>query len=48
MGEADNRRPLALIENAEVEFTDRTDPAEVVVAPKNDLYWPLLKDRYKK
>jgi F420-0:gamma-glutamyl ligase len=48
MGEADNRCPLALIEGADVEFTDRTDPSEITVAPENDLYWPLLKDRFRK
>jgi dihydrofolate synthase / folylpolyglutamate synthase len=48
MGEAANRCPLALVENAEVEFTGRTDPAEIRVEPERDLYWPLLKDRFRK
>lgn len=48
MGEAANRCPLALVEGAEISFTDRTDPNEIVVQPENDLYWPLLKDRFRK
>ncbi|RZA00336.1 MAG: hypothetical protein EOP11_18430 [Proteobacteria bacterium] len=48
MGEADNRCPLAVIKGAEVEFTEQTSPAEIVVKPEDDLYWPLLKDRIPK
>lgn len=49
MGEADERRPLCLIEDARVNFVDRTDPKEIQYAMKDDLYAPLFEAAgYKK
>ena len=42
MGEADERRPLALIEGADVEFVSNTDPKEVEIPLEEDLYRPML------
>ena len=43
MGEADERQPLCLIENAPVVFTDKMDRDELKYPPENDLYTPLLE-----
>ena len=43
MGEADERCPLCLVQNAPVEFVDRTNPSEIKYPPQDDLYTPLLK-----
>lgn len=43
MGEANDRCPLALIEGANVEFTETSSWSEIGVAPEDDLYFPLLK-----
>jgi F420-0:gamma-glutamyl ligase len=45
MGEANERRPLAVIRGAEVDFTDKTDPNEVGIPIEKDLYGPILKPR---
>jgi F420-0:gamma-glutamyl ligase len=45
MGEANERRPLALIRGAEIEFTPDTDPREVAIPIEIDLYGPILKPR---
>jgi coenzyme F420-0:L-glutamate ligase len=43
MGESNERRPLAVIEGADVEFTDQTSAGEMLVSIDEDLYGPLLK-----
>lgn len=43
MGEAAEQCPLCRVEQAPVEFTDKTDPDEIKYPPENDLYTPLLK-----
>lgn len=43
MGEADEQSPLCVIENAPVEFVEKTNPAELNYPPEDDLYAPLLK-----
>ncbi len=45
MGEADESCPLALIEDAPVEFAKITDPKEIEIKPELDLYYPLYRDR---
>lgn len=47
MGEADNRCPLAVIQGAQVEFTEESSPREVVVEAENDLYAPLFPAKKK-
>ena len=42
MGEGKETTPLALIEGAEVEFQDRTEPGEVAMPFEEDLYYPVL------
>ncbi len=42
MGEGNERRPLALLQGMELEFTEATDPSELQIPPKDDLYWPLF------
>lgn len=42
MGEGSERRPLALLRGMECEFTEATDPSELRIEPKDDLYWPLF------
>lgn len=43
MGEADERRPLCLVQDVPVEFADAADPDEIKYPPQDDLYAPLLK-----
>lgn len=43
MGEGKEQQPLALITNAPVIFTERTDKKELMVDPREDLYQPLLE-----
>ena len=43
MGEGAERQPLAIIESAPVEFTEKVNPKELVIAIKKDLYYPLFK-----
>ncbi len=43
MGEAAEQRPLCRVEQAPVEFVDKTDPDEIKYPPEDDLYTPLLK-----
>lgn len=47
MGEGRERRPLALIENAEVEFTSEIDPTEIQIPLEEDLYFPMLRGLVK-
>lgn len=43
MGEADERRPLCVVEQAPVEFVDQTAPQEIKYPIENDLFTPLFK-----
>lgn len=43
MGEADERRPLCVIEDAPVTFAARVNPAEIQYPPQDDLYAPLFQ-----
>ncbi len=43
MGEGAERRPLAVIKDAPVEFTKRTKRRELVVDVRDDVYMPLFK-----
>ena len=43
MGEGAERQPLALVTGAPVEFVEKTNRRETRIAPKDDLYWPILK-----
>lgn len=43
MGEGDEQCPLAVIENAPVEFTDSPLRSDLEVALEDDMYLPLYK-----
>ncbi len=43
MGEGGERRPLAVIKQAPVDFVDEVPPNEIKYPVENDLYTPLLK-----
>lgn len=43
MGEGNEQTPLALIEQAPVEFVDEVPPNEIKYSVENDLYTPLFK-----
>ncbi len=43
MGEADERQPLCIVQDAPVTFVDKTDPDEIKYPAQDDLYTPLLK-----
>ena len=43
MGEANEQRPLCVVTNAPVTFTQKTDRAELKYPAQNDLYTPLLQ-----
>lgn len=43
MGEGSEQQPLALIENAPVEFVDEVPPNEIKYPVEDDLYAPLFK-----
>lgn len=42
MGEGNERRPLALITNAPVIFTEKTKERELVISSEDDIYAPLF------
>lgn len=42
MGEGSEKTPLAMIENASVEFTNRTNTKELFINPREDLYSPFF------
>lgn len=48
MGEAAERCPLALIENASVLFTDNPERKDLEVDPANDMYSPLYQHLIRK
>ena len=43
MGEGAESQPMALIENAAVQFCQRIDPSEIAIPLEEDLYYPLLR-----
>lgn len=45
MGEANDQRPLAIIDGVEAEFTDHMDSQEVAIPLEEDLYAPILVRR---
>lgn len=47
MGEGAERRPLAFIRGADVEFTERTRPGEVRIPLDEDIYSPVLRPRLR-
>lgn len=48
MGEGAEARPLALIENAEVEFSENVNAGEIQIPLEEDLYGPLLRPLQRK
>lgn len=48
MGEGQEKRPLALLYDSDVEFSDTTTPAELLMPLKEDLYYPLLEALHQK
>lgn len=49
MGELAEQTPLAVIRGApHVVFTDRDTSRELAIPPREDIYWPLLKDFYER
>ena len=45
MGEANECRPLAILEYGDVEFTENTNPEELKMPIEEDLYYPFFKGR---
>ncbi|MBI2013551.1 MAG: coenzyme F420-0:L-glutamate ligase [Candidatus Colwellbacteria bacterium] len=43
MGEAAEQQPIAIIKNAQVEFTERVNRKELHIDPKDDVYAPMFK-----
>lgn len=48
MGEGAERQPLAVIEDAPVEFASRVNPAELLIPLEDDMYRPLFKTARRK
>ncbi len=48
MGEGRESRPLAVIHNSGVEFTQQTDPSEILIPLEEDLYYPILRQAGEK
>lgn len=44
MGESNERQPLAIIEKAPVEFTNKISRRELLINPKDDIYAPIFKN----
>lgn len=44
MGEGKEQRPLCVITDAPVEFTEKVHRQELIIAPKDDMYRPLFKN----
>jgi len=47
MGESNERQPLAIIEKAPVEFTNKVSRRELLINPKDDIYAPIFKNLRK-
>lgn len=43
MGESNEAKPIAIVSNVDVEFTNSIDPKEGLIEPENDLYYSLYK-----
>jgi F420-0:gamma-glutamyl ligase len=43
MGEGDERRPLAVISDAPIEYLEKINKNELKIAPTEDMYGPLFK-----
>ena len=48
MGEGNERQPLAMIENAPIEFCDRTNRKELRIDIQDDMYQPLFSKLLKR
>lgn len=48
MGEGNERQPLAIIENAPIEFQEKVREKELHIDIKNDMYAPIVAKFYKK
>lgn len=48
MGEGKEQQPLAVIEDAQVEFGERVNPKELRIAPQGDIYDPLFRKNLRK
>jgi F420-0:gamma-glutamyl ligase len=48
MGEGCQQKPLAIVTNAPLEFTNSTNPKELSINPKEDLYKPFFASFNKK
>ena len=42
MGEGNEQQPLAVIQNAPIEFCEKNSPKELYIDPKEDMYSPLF------
>jgi len=43
MGEGSEQTPIAVIEDAPVVFTKRNEKGKLKIAPKDDVYRPVMK-----
>ncbi len=48
MGEGNEQKPLAIIENTSIEFCDKVNKKELYIDPKEDMYRPLFAKLPKK
>ncbi|MBU2025698.1 MAG: coenzyme F420-0:L-glutamate ligase [Patescibacteria group bacterium] len=49
IGESDQKTPMALIQGAKfLRFTNKTNKNDLLVPPKKDIFYPLLKTFFKK
>jgi coenzyme F420-0:L-glutamate ligase len=48
MGEGNEQQPLAIINEAPVEFSNRVNKNELTINPKEDIFYPLLKNLHEK
>src|SRR6185369_13029335 len=48
MGEGKERQPLALVEDAPVQFVEKINKKELRITPEDDLYMPLFRSILKK
>ena len=48
MGEGNEQQPLAVIEDAPIEFCERVNPKELRIAPSADIYDPLFRKELRR
>lgn len=48
MGEGKEQRPLCIIEDAPVEFSEKVNRRELIIPPKDDMYRPLFRTTRRK